>query len=173
MWMIKQMTSFLLMLQSNLSVLKEQSSNELSSHIPAGCGVGILTLPWQQCSAIFACPSVAQLCVRGTCSPVVLGVGLLPRHFEVMFFRWVNSKLSLPPFKVLWSTVLWHLSLGRCRYVSLGSYKLSHSFHTQCLSIHWALDVCAVMCVILSGIFCPIIFIAVRIEVKCFNVAML
>lgn len=145
MWIIKQMTSFLLMLQSNLSVLTERSRSELSSHIPAGCGVGILTLHWQQCSAIFACPSVAQLCVSGTCSSVVVGMGLLPRHFEVAFFRWVNSKFSLPPFKVLWSVVLWNLSVGRCRYVSLVNYVLSHSFHTQCWFRHWALNVCAVM----------------------------
>lgn len=100
---------------------------------------------------------------------------LLPRHFEVTFFRWVNSKLSLPPFKVLWSTALWHLSVGRCWYVSLANCVLCHSFHTQCWFIYMLSFkcLCCHACVILSGIFCPIIFIAVRIEVKCFSVARL
>lgn len=139
MWMIKQMTPFLLILQSNLSVLKEQSRNELSSHIPGG----ILTLHWQQCSAIFACPSVAQLCVSGTSSRVVVGVGLLPRHFEVTFFRWVNQNFLYHHSRFFGQQCSG--TVGRCRYVSSGNYKLSHSFHTQCLSIHWALSVCAVM----------------------------
>lgn len=168
------MTSFLLMLQSNLSVLKERSRSELSSHIPAGCGVGILTLHWQQCSAICACPSVAQLCVTATCSCVVVSVGLLPRHVEIEFFRWVNSKLSLPPLKVLWSAVLWHLSVSRCRSVSLAKYILSPSFHTQLVCmVYMSFKCLCYTCVILSGIFCPIIFIAGRIEVKCFHVARL
>lgn len=133
------MTSFLLVLQSNPSVLKERR------HIPAGCGVGILVLHWQQCSAIFACPSVTQLCVTGAVWWSLWGC--CPDVLKWHFFKWVNSKLPLPPFKVLWSTVLWHLSVGRCRCVSLGNNVLSHSFHTHCWFICGALNVYPVMCV--------------------------
>lgn len=148
MWMIKQMTSFLLILQSNMHALKEQSRRELSrgSHLCRMWGWGFdPSRKTVQCHFFMSFCSSVVLCVSIICNCVVGGVGLLPIYFEVTFFRWVNLKLSLRSFRVLWSTVLWHLSVGRCRYVSLSNYILPHHFHTQCLFICWALNICVVL----------------------------
>lgn len=173
MWMIKQMTSFLLILQSNVHVLKEQNRRELSrrSHLCRmwGWGFDPSLKAVQGHFCVSFCHSVV-LCVSVICSCVAVGVGLLPIHFEVTFFRRVDSKLSLRSFKVLWLTVLWHLSVGRYRYVSLSNYVLPHAVFVYMLSFKY---LCCFACVILSGIFYPIIFITVIIEVKCFNIARL
>lgn len=90
MWMIKQMTSFLLILQSTVHVLKEQSRRELSrwSHLGRVWGWGFdPSLKRAQCHFCLSFRSSAVLCVSAICSPLVAGVGLLPMQFEVTFFR--------------------------------------------------------------------------------------
>lgn len=175
--MIKQMTSFLLILQSNVHALKEQSRRELSrwSRLCRVRGWGFdPSLKRARCRFCLSFRCSAVLCVSVTRSPLLGRVGLLPMQFEVTFFRWVNSKLSLRSFKVLCSTVLWYPSVGRFMSVSLSNYMLPHHFH-HFQVVCWALNtsVALLFCVTVSGIFYPIIFITVVIEVKCFIVASL
>lgn len=141
------MACFLLILQSTVHVLKEQSRRGLRrrSHLCRMWGWGFdPSLQRAQCHFCVSFCSSVVLCMSVICSCATVGVGLLPIHFDVTFFRWVKSKLPLWSFQALWSTVWWHLSVGRCRYVSLSNCILPHHFHTECLLIRWGLITCVV-----------------------------
>lgn len=124
-------------------------AEESSADSPTSPGreVGVLPLRWKNPTWVLRVRLELSAALRIICSCVVVGVGLLPIHFVGTFFIWVGSKLFRWSCEVYWSTVLWHLSIHRCRCVSLSNYilMLLHHFHTQSLFMPWALNTCIVL----------------------------